>query len=86
MNCWNTLKTKHYSGKRKLKRDSLKSFGMHNGQSAAKPLLEEGSTTIPQGSTMQEHWKCEALDSQSDDIVSSVWKHAAVQMNGIYRE
>jgi len=34
----------------------------NNGQSAAKPRIEEGSTTIPYGSRIASDWQSEMVD------------------------
>jgi hypothetical protein len=67
--------------------------------------LEEGATTIPQGSRFKRteaqdtfiELKCVIIDDSTkipdvytlalkgDEIVSSAWKHAAVQKNGLER-
>ena len=53
------------------------------GQSAAKPRIEEGSTTIPDGSTQQAIGCGSGTYPIKDkDIVSSIWKHIGRKATG----
>lgn len=88
LNCWEPLKThslqrRHETVKRERGESRKKNaYGVwlnpkrcHNGQSAAKARTEQGSTTIPQGSTRQATRKWRA--SQADeDIVWTALKDA----------
>ena len=49
---------------------------LQNGQSAAKPIKWEGSTTIPKGSTLKRVEVQGIL--RDDDIVFSAWEQVAV--------
>ncbi len=58
----------------------------HSMPISSQASFEEGSTTIPQGSTTQACWKRETPKSLGDDIVSSAWKHAAVHKRTVQKE
>lgn len=58
----------------------------HSMPISSQASFEEGSTTIPQGSTTQACWKRETPNGLGDDIVSSAWKHAAVRKRTVQKD